>query len=189
MKTKKTAFGSFFCFFIKNYQMRKIILLCFLFIAMATLQAQESVEKTTTYFLIRHAEKVRENPADKNPDLNERGFQRAENWEKVLQHISFDAIYSTDYKRTLNTVVPISKKLNLAPIIYNPSKVNFELFQLENLGKNVLIVGHSNTIPQFVNGLIKQQKYQEMEDDEFSHLYIVTIKGKENTDLLLYFDF
>ena len=169
--------------------MRKIILLCFLFITMATLQAQESVEKTTTYFLIRHAEKVRENPADKNPDLNEKGFQRAENWKQVLQHISFDAIYSTDYKRTLKTIEPISKKLNLAPLIYNSSKVDFELFQLENAGKNVLIVGHSNTIPQFVNGLIHQQKYKEMEDDEFSHLYIVTVKGKEITDLLLYLDF
>ena len=158
------------------------IILCSLLI-----NAQES--NTTTYFLIRHAEKVREDPADKNPDLNKRGFQRAENWEKVLQHISFGAIYSTDYKRTLNTVAPIVKKMNLESIIYNPSKVDFELFQLENAGKNVLIVGHSNTIPQFVNGLIHQQKYQEMDDNEFSHLYIVTVKGKEITDLLLYFDF
>lgn len=169
--------------------MRKIILLNLLFITMATLNAQESVEKTTTYFLVRHAEKVRENPADKNPDLNERGFQRAENWEKVLQHITFDAIYSTDYKRTLNTVAPIAKKMNLAPKIYNSSKVDFELFKLENAGKNVLIVGHSNTTPQFVNGLIHQQKYQETDDDEFSHLYIVTIKGNQITDFLLYCDF
>ena len=169
--------------------MRKIILFGLLFITMATLQAQESVEKTTTYFLIRHAEKVRENPADKNPDLNERGFLRAENWKKMLQHISFDAIYSTDYIRTLKTVEPIVKKFNLKPIIYNPSKVDFELFQIENEGKNVLIVGHSNTIPQFVNGLIHQQKYPEMDDAEFSHLYIVTVKGNQITDLLLYCDF
>ncbi|MDO9137018.1 MAG: phosphoglycerate mutase family protein [Lutibacter sp.] len=169
--------------------MRKTILFGLLLFTMAILQAQESVEKTTTYFLIRHAEKVRENPADKNPDLNERGFQRAENWKKVLQHISFDAIYSTDYKRTLNTVAPISKKLNLAPILYNPSKVDFGQFQIENEGKNVLIAGHSNTIPQFVNGLIKQQKYPEMDDAEFSHLYIVTVIGNQVSELLLYCDF
>lgn len=169
--------------------MRKIILFSLLFIAITTLQAQETVEKTTTYFLIRHAEKVRENPADKNPDLNERGFLRAENWLKVLQHISFDAIYSTDFKRTLNTITPISKKLYLVPLIYNPSKIDIDHFQLENSGKNILIVGHSNTIPQFVNGLIHQQKYQEMDDNEFSHLYIVTVKGNQVTDLLLYCDF
>ncbi len=169
--------------------MRKIILLSLLFITMATLQAQESVEEATTYFLIRHAEKVRGNPADKNPDLNEKGFQRAKNWEKVLQHISFDVIYSTNYIRTLKTIKPIVIKLNLEPIIYNPSKVDFNLFHVENEGKNVLIVGHSNTIPQFVNGLIHQQKYPEIDDDEFSHLYIVTIKGNQVTDLLLNFDF
>jgi len=169
--------------------MRKTILFGLLLLTMTTVLAQESVEKTTTYFLIRHAEKVRENPADKNPDLNERGFQRAENWEKVLKYISFDAIYSTDYKRTLKTAAPIAEKSNLEIKLYNPSKVDFELFQLENTGKNVLIVGHSNSVPQFVNGLINQQKYQEMNDDEFSHLYIVTVKGKEITDLLLNFDF
>ena len=169
--------------------MRKTILFGLLLFTMAILQAQESVEKTTTYFLIRHAEKVRENPADKNPDLNERGFQRAENWKKVLQHVSFDVIYSTNLNRTLKTAEPIAKKSNLEIKHYNPSKVDFDLFQLENEGKNVLIVGHSNTVPQFVNGLIKQQKYPEMDDAEFSHLYIVTVIGNQVTDLLLYQDF
>ena len=169
--------------------MRRTILFGLLLVTMVTLKAQESVEKTTTYFLIRHAEKVRENTADKNPDLNDRGFLRAENWKKVLQHISFDVIYSTNFNRTLKTAEPIAKKFNLEPIIYNASKVDFDLFQAENEGKNVLIVGHSNTVPQFVNGLIKQQKYPEMDDAEFSHLYIVTVIGNKVTDLLLYQDF
>jgi len=47
---KKTAFGSFFCFFIKNYQMRKTILFGLLLFTMATLKAQESVEKTLLIF-------------------------------------------------------------------------------------------------------------------------------------------
>lgn len=169
--------------------MRKTILFGLLLFTMTTLQAQESVKKTTTYFLIRHAEKVKENPADKNPDLNERGFQRAENWKKILQHVSFDVIYSTNLNRTLKTAEPIAKKFNIEPIIYNPSKVDFDFFQTENEGKNVLIVGHSNTVPHFVNELIKQQKYQEMDDTEFSHLYIVTINGNQISDLLLYCDF
>lgn len=78
---------------------------------------------------------------------------------------------------------------NLEPIFYDPLKVDYELLQTENKGKNVLIVGHSNTTPQFVNALIKQQKYPEMDDTEFSHLYIITINGNLITDLLLYIDF
>ncbi|MDO9275161.1 MAG: phosphoglycerate mutase family protein [Lutibacter sp.] len=166
--------------------MRKTFLLMMLLFSLLS-NSQET--KTTTYFLIRHAEKVRENPADKNPDLNERGFRRAENWGKVLKHISFDAIYATNYNRTLKTVEPLAKKLNIEIRLYNPEKVDLNLFQLENEGKNVLIVGHSNTVPQFVNELIHQQKYPEMDDAEFSHLYIVTIKGNQVTDLLLYCDF
>lgn len=174
---------------MESFKMRKIILFGLLLIMMTTIFAQESDDKATTYFLIRHAEKVRGNFTDDNPDLNERGYLRAENWKKILQHILFDAIYSTNYGRTLKTAEPIAKKFNLEPIIYNPSKVNFGLFQAENKGKNVLIVGHSNTIPQFVNGLINQHKYQEMDDAEFSQLYIITIKGNEITDLLLYSNF
>ncbi len=176
-------------FLYKNYQMRKIIFTGLLFLTMTTIFAQKSEDKTTTYFLIRHAEKVRIDAADVNPDLNERGYQRAENWKKVLQHISFDAIYSTNYSRTLKTAEPISKISNLEPIIYNPSKFDYELFKTENKGKNVLIVGHSNTIPQFVNALINQQKYLEMDDDDFSGLFIITIKGNLITDLLLQSDF
>ncbi|MGV8946713.1 MAG: phosphoglycerate mutase family protein [Lutibacter sp.] len=169
--------------------MRKIIFTGLLFLTMTTIFAQKSEDKTTTYFLIRHAEKVRIDTTDVNPDLNERGYQRAENWKKVLQHISFDAIYSTNYSRTLKTAEPISKMSNLDLIIYNPSKFDYELFKTENKGKNVLIVGHSNTIPQFVNALINQQKYLEMDDDDFSGLFIITIKGNLITDLLLQSDF
>ena len=169
--------------------MKKIIFTGLLLLKMTTILAQELDDITTTYFLIRHAEKVRVYSADANPDLNERGYQRAENWKNILQHISFDAIYSTDYTRTLKTVEPIAIMSNLEPILYHPLEVDYELFQTENKGKNVLIVGHSNSIPQFVNALIKQQKYPEMDDAEFSHLYIVTIKGNLITDLLLYIDF
>ncbi|MFA5298183.1 MAG: phosphoglycerate mutase family protein [Lutibacter sp.] len=169
--------------------MKKIIFTGFLLLTMTTILAQEVDDKITTYYLIRHAEKVRIDAADVNPDLNERGYQRAENWKKVLQHISFDAIYSTNYSRTLKTVEPIAKISNLEPILYRPSKVDYELFKTENKGKNVLIVGHSNTIPQFVNALINQQKYLEMDDSDFSGLFIITIKGNLITDLLLQFDF
>jgi len=169
--------------------MKKIIFTGLLLLTMTTIFAQESDDQTTTYFLIRHAEKVRNDSTDVNPDLSERGYQRAENWKKILQHISFHAIYSTNYNRTLNTVEPIAKTSNLEPILYHPLEVDYDLFQTENKGKNVLIVGHSNTIPQFVNVLINQQKYPEIDDAEFSHLYIITIKGNLITDLLLYIDF
>jgi broad specificity phosphatase PhoE len=155
---------------------------------MVTISAQES-NQTTTYFLIRHAEKVRTNLADSNPDLDERGIQRAQKWKNIFQFIDFQAIYSTNFIRTIKTVEPISKEKNVDIAIYLPTKIDFDLFKKETYGKNVLIVGHSNTIPKFVNTLLNQEKYKEIDDTEFSHLYIITIKGNQISDQLLYIDF
>ena len=107
-------------------------------------------------FLIRHAEKDQTNPDNKNPNLNEEGKLRALKWAEVLKNIEFDKIYSTKYYRTIETVMPISKKIKKEILIYSPSKINYDKFLLDNNNDKVLVVGHSNTIPGFVNGLIKE---------------------------------
>jgi broad specificity phosphatase PhoE len=127
---------------------------------------------TTTYYLIRHAEKV-DNSA--NPDLSKIGYERSENWNKIFEEIHFDAIYSTKYNRTLQTVAPIAKKYNKEIIEYHHSTLDIQQFKKETSGKKVLIVGHSNTIPNLVNLLIGEKKYTDIEDNTFGNLYIVTI--------------
>lgn len=169
--------------------MKKNLILFIFLMSIITLSAQETNYKSTTYYLIRHAEKVRSDATDKNPDLNEMGHQRAQKWKKTFQYIDFQAIYSTDFIRTLKTAMPISLERNLEIKIYHPTKIDFEAFKKETLSKNVLIIGHSNSIPQFVNKLINQEKYKEIVDDEFSHLYIITIKENQISDILLKIDF
>jgi hypothetical protein len=48
-----------------------------------------------------------------------------------------------------------------------------------------LVVGHSNTISDFVNKLINQNVYAAIEDTTFGNLYIVTLNGDLVTHLLL----
>ena len=106
-------------------------------------------------FLIRHAEKDRTNPDNKNPNLNEEGKLRALKWAEVLKNIEFDKIYSTvlqDYRNCYANIKKIKKEI----LIYSPSKINYDKFLLDNNNDKVLVVGHSNTIPGFVNGLIKR---------------------------------
>ena len=55
---------------------------------------------------------------------------------------------------------------------------------------NVLIVGHSNTIPTFVNELIREKAYPDIEDSNNSNLYIVNICGDQvNHQLIKHFLF
>ncbi|WP_282135723.1 SixA phosphatase family protein [Seonamhaeicola maritimus] len=142
----------------------------------------------STYYFIRHAEKDRSNPDDKNPHLTDKGLQRAENWSKILDSIKFDLIYSTDYNRTKETAKPTALKNNIEITIYQPHPINAGAFLKNTNGKTVLIVGHSNTTPSFVNAILKKQKYNIIEDTNNGNLYIISIINGEISDRLLNFN-
>ena len=55
------------------------------------------------------------------------------------------------------------------------------IFQKETKGKSVLVVGHSNTTPFFVNEILGEKKYKDMSDSDNASLYIVTITGDKKT--------
>ena len=129
----------------------------------------------STFYLIRHAEKVRINKTDRDPALNEKGIIRAFNWRDFFIDKDISKIYSTNYKRTLETVKPIEVATGLTAILYSPSSIDYENFISSNKGEIVLVVGHSNTIPDFVNEVINDQVYTQIDDLNNSNLYIVSL--------------
>lgn len=134
-----------------------------------------SSEQCSTFYLIRHAEKVRTDKSDKDPKLNEYGMLRAIKWQEYFSDKNISKIYSTNYKRTLETVKPIQESSDIIPIIYSPSDIDYKNFIMSNKIEVVLIVGHSNTIPDFVNGLISENVYSQIDDLNNSNLYVVNI--------------
>jgi broad specificity phosphatase PhoE len=165
----------------RNYFILILLAVC----CYSTLNAQENTSETTTYYFIRHAEKVRKNPDNKNPDLTKQGIARADNWSVVFENIHFDLIYSTKYNRTIQTAEPTAKKQQLEIQYYSANDLYNGDFQKQTNGKTVLIVGHSNTTPQFANDILGENKYSEIEDNNNSNLYILTIIGKEKNCILL----
>jgi broad specificity phosphatase PhoE len=153
--------------------------------------------KVSTYYLIRHAEKSVEAPvtmttagslnsANPDPDLSYEGVIRAERWAQIFQNIRFDAVYSTNYIRTKTTAQPTAKANGLDVLIYDPKNFDYDKFKTETKGKTLLVVGHSNTIPGFVNKLIGTDKYPNMADDNFGNLYIVQIIEGQATCQVLF---
>jgi 2,3-bisphosphoglycerate-dependent phosphoglycerate mutase len=53
----------------------------------------------------------------------------------------------------------------------------------------VLVVGHSNTTPDFVNKVLNLKKYDDIDDLNNANLYIVTITPNAATSQLLYIPF
>lgn len=161
--------------------MKKFVLLITLLLSNISFGQSNS----TTYYFIRHAEKI---DNSQNPDLSEKGLKRAKKWNTIFSEINFDAIYATDYKRTLQTAGPTATTKKITIKLYNPKTTTADSFKKETLGKKILIVGHSNTTPNFVNEIISQKIYTAIEDMTFGNLYIVTIVDETITFQLLKLD-
>tara|TARA_R110002051_G_scaffold107616_2_gene180470 strand:- start:17787 stop:18314 length:528 start_codon:yes stop_codon:yes gene_type:complete len=134
-------------------------------------------ESVTTYYFIRHAEKDRSDPENRNPSLTDSGQVRAQNWMRVFNDVALDAVYSTDYNRTQQTAAPAAASKSLKIQSYNPSNLNDSIFSAATHGKKVLVVGHSNTTPSFVNAVLGNETYADIDDANNGNLYIVRIQG------------
>ena len=166
---------------MKNF----VILICFL-ISLSIEAQTENKSDCTKVYLIRHAEKDRTDKTNSNPHLNSLGTKRSLKWKDFFKNINFDIIYSTNYHRTLETVKPFSEN-GTEIVIYNPSKIDYNEFILNNKGKTILVVGHSNTIPSFTNGISEKKLYNNIEDNNNSNLYVVNICDGINPQNSLYF--
>ena len=165
--------------------MKKILILSLLFLFTFSSYAQEN-ESSTTYYFIRHAEKDNSDKNNKNPNLIIEGVLRAAKWSLVFENVRFDAIYSTDYNRTKQTAQPTAEKNGLEVLLYDPRQLFSEEFASATKGKTVLVVGHSNTTPAFVNTILKEKKYPSIDESNNANLYIVTISASgEKSDVLL----
>ena len=138
-------------------------------------------ENTSVYYFIRHAEKDRSDSTNKNPSLTIQGLERANKWALFFKDKNIAAVYSTNYKRTQQTALPIAKEQNLEIISYTAKELISEKFIADNKGKNIVIVGHSNTTPELVNSLLGEKKYKDIADRENNNVFIVTLTKNKTT--------
>ena len=131
--------------------------------------------QSKTIILVRHAEKV---DASQDPELSAEGKQRAERLAKVVGKYKPGAIYSTDFKRTRDTVTPIANKRGKQVQIYDAKKPE-ELVDamMKSKTKRFLVVGHSNTIPGLANIIGKKELFKNLDDAEHGVIWIIRIRG------------
>jgi len=142
----------------------------------------------TTFYFIRHAEKDRSDLENENPELNQDGLGRAIRWAEIFDPIAVDEIYITDYERVAMTAAPVAIKKEIDVKYYTPEDISVTQFIKDHKGKNILIVGHSNSTPDFVNKMIGEDKYETMDEYNNSSLFIVRFIGDTPTDIHLKMD-
>lgn len=157
-----------------------LVYLLLLLLSISTYAQKETTH--STYFFIRHAEKVL---SVKNPHLTKKGIERAKQWSAMLKNYKIDAVLSTDFYRTMETAQPIANANGLKIEKYHPHKLNVDDLKKSTVRKNVVIVGHSNTIPSLVNSFLGKKKYTDIDERIYGNIYIVTVKGNDIRDTLL----
>ncbi|MEC8956405.1 MAG: phosphoglycerate mutase family protein [Pseudomonadota bacterium] len=177
----------------KKKRRRRRVQIAVIYVAMAIGLAWffES-QATTTIIFVRHAEK--DTSIDNNPGLTEAGKRRVFELTRQLKDADvvtgIDAIYSTSFKRNIETVEPLARTLNLN--IHKYEKDDYEIVLEEILdtykGKIILVAGHSDTLPGLMAELGASKKVPDIADNEYDNIYIVSIPwfGKTKTIRLRY---
>ena len=130
--------------------------------------------------LVRHAEKATDANEPAVP-LSEAGTARAARLAEMLKAAGVTAVYATDTVRARRTGEPLAKAAGLEVRIYAPRDADGKpapQLLLDRLKKEeprgiVLVVGHSNTVPEILAALGYAAKV-EIPSTQFDDLFVVT---------------
>lgn len=177
------------CNTMPNFRFSFILLICLVgFYSLTGCETTNGVtqnnqlEQPTTIILVRHAEK----DYGDDPDLTEMGKERADRLLEMLKNTDLAAVYSTDFRRTMQTAEPVAHAKDLRIRIYSPQDLRFFAPQLvrRHKGETILVVGHSNTTPAMASLLDPNAEYPRFSELDYTNLYIMSIPQKGDPKLL-----
>lgn len=152
--------------------MKKI--LPFILFLMAMLTPALAQQTITTVILMRHGEKVNDGTDD--PALTSQGLERATRLAELLKNTTVDAIYSSPFQRTRNTIAPLAQAKGLAVQTYDPKKPEeIDVILKKHAGHTVVVCGHSNTTPRMANRLLGKAQFKDFEETEFGNLLVIDV--------------
>lgn len=139
----------------------------------------------TNLIIVRHAEKNNETDTS---SLSTIGSDRANRLAQFLIHTELSAIYATPFVRMHLTAAPTAVQHHLKIQNYQPHDLKeIDKIIKTNLLRTVLIVGHSNTIPEILNHYTGAS-FELL--NSYNDIFVVQIsntKGKSNSMLHFYY--
>jgi broad specificity phosphatase PhoE len=147
----------------------------------ATLLVSGSVVRAqSAVIIIRHADKETDPTKvagldDLSIPLSPAGKTRADALASLLRDGGVTSIYTSDALRTKATARPLAGQLMIEPKILDDDTLR-GLAEKERDGV-VLIVGHSNTVPDVADKLLKRKSGVVIGDDEYDRLFVLFRKS------------
>ena len=158
---------------------RSLCLALFALVLLPWSEAQQAI------FLVRHAEKIDDTMNGKDVPLSKAGEERARLLAQMLKNSGITAIYASKALRTQKTAAPLARALGLEVKILDQDdpRAVVERLRSKNSKDVVLIVGHSDTLPDILNQLGYGPKLK-IHRDDYSNLFVVIPRGDKPPTVL-----
>ena len=143
---------------------------------------QDGFSGKRTLYIVRHAEK--DTGGGNDPAISAIGRERAGDLFRALKKKKIDLIFVSQYKRTGMTADSLRIYQHIDTVQYAADVTGDKLFEKIHLragkAKNILVVGHSNTLPGIVRKAgVAGYTVKDIPDNEYDNLFIVKQrKGK-----------
>ena len=142
-----------------------------LLLILACLAASPALAKDPPIYVTRHYD----TPAgERDPDLIPQGKARAQALAKWFKGKKLKAIYVSDFKRTRQTAAPLAAERGIVPEVYDPRDTPAIVARARAAKVPVLIVGHSNTVPDIVQQL-GGERPADLQHEDFGDVW--TVRG------------
>ena len=139
--------------------------------------APTAAEPATTVYLVRHAEKA----SGTAPGLTPAGTARAAAYPTFFSETDLAAVYTTPTRRTRATAQPLADAKRL-PLVEYASDADVGAFAKTLLathaGETVFVVGHSNTVPAIANALLGEERYGNIDHEDYEQVIQVIKRGE-----------
>ena len=120
-------------------------------------------------FVMRHLQKAE----GADPPLSAEGAANARAVADMLAKSGIKAIFATPTRRAMETAQPLAARLGLTVTPYDPSKPEALAAAAAKVQGAVLVVGHSNTVPDLVARFGGKQPISLGEQD-YGTVFVVT---------------
>ena len=107
-----------------------------------------AADRAQTVYVVRHLQKA----AGEDPPLTEEGTTLAELVAGMFggQSFGIKAVFATGTRRAVQTAEPLARFVGVPVTTYDPRDVPGLVAAVKAVPGNVLVVGHSNTVPELV---------------------------------------
>ena len=155
-----------------------MIVLALLELRQSPATAQGGAANTSiTIYVVRHAD--RKDKSANSPLKDPDGFDRAKALADVLADKGIVSIITSTFKRTVQTADPLAKKLGKQATVAKVKSADGVVSKAKAAKGNVLVVHHSNTVPEIIGKLIIGQQISKICDGVYDRLFVLQLSGNQ----------